>query len=54
LRDRWGYDNLSSGWAPRFDEEAVRRLFIPSAVYLIHVCHVDGFRLNQISSRTSW
>jgi 1,4-alpha-glucan branching enzyme len=46
-----GYiDNLSSGWAPRFSEEAVRQLFISSAAYLVDVCHVDGFRLDQTSS----
>ncbi|WP_220377489.1 alpha-amylase family glycosyl hydrolase [Paraburkholderia sp. BL6669N2] len=46
-----GYiDNLSSGWAPRFDQEAVRQLFISSAAFLVSVCHVDGFRLDQTSS----
>ncbi|WP_233809533.1 alpha-amylase family glycosyl hydrolase [Paraburkholderia sp. HP33-1] len=46
-----GYiDNLSSGWAPRFDVEAVRQLFISSAAFLVSVCHVDGFRLDQTSS----
>jgi 1,4-alpha-glucan branching enzyme len=46
-----GYiDNISTGWAPRFDEEAVRQLFISSAAYLVEVCHVDGFRLDQTSS----
>jgi 1,4-alpha-glucan branching enzyme len=46
-----GYiDNISTGWAPRFDEEAVRQLFISSAAFLVEVCHVDGFRLDQTSS----
>ncbi|MFM0223210.1 alpha-amylase family glycosyl hydrolase [Paraburkholderia dipogonis] len=46
-----GYiDNLSSGWAPRFDVEAVRQIFISSAAFLVSVCHVDGFRLDQTSS----
>ena len=46
-----GYiDNLSSGWAPRFDVEAVRQLFISSAAFLVSVCHIDGFRLDQTSS----
>ncbi|WP_245506655.1 alpha-amylase family glycosyl hydrolase [Rhizobium sp. PP-F2F-G48] len=46
-----GYvDNLSTGWAPRYDEEAVRQLFISSAAFLATVCHIDGFRLDQTSS----
>ncbi len=46
-----GYiDNISTGWGPRFDEEAVRQLFISSAAFLVAVCHVDGFRLDQTSS----
>jgi 1,4-alpha-glucan branching enzyme len=46
-----GYiDNLSSGWAPRYDEEMVRQLFISSAAWLVTTCHVDGFRLDQTSS----
>ena len=46
-----GYiDNISTGWAPRFDEEAVRQLFISSAAFFVSVCHVDGFRLDQTSS----
>jgi 1,4-alpha-glucan branching enzyme len=43
-----GYiDNISSGWAPRFDQEMVRQLFVSSAAMLITECHVDGFRLDQ-------
>ncbi|TAX96752.1 glycosidase [Rhizobium leguminosarum] len=46
-----GYiDNISTGWAPRFHEEAVRQLFISSAAFLVSVCHIDGFRLDQTSS----
>jgi 1,4-alpha-glucan branching enzyme len=46
-----GYiDNISTGWAPRFYEEPVRQLFISSAAFLVSVCHVDGFRLDQTSS----
>jgi 1,4-alpha-glucan branching enzyme len=48
---RGGYiDSISTGWAPRFNEEAVRQLFISSAAFLVDVCHVDGFRLDQTSS----
>jgi 1,4-alpha-glucan branching enzyme len=46
-----GYiDNLSSGWAPRYDVEMVRQLFVSSAAWLVAMCHVDGFRLDQTSS----
>ena len=46
-----GYiDNISSGWAPRFDVEMVRQLFISSAAWFVAMCHVDGFRLDQTSS----
>ncbi|KMZ12173.1 1,4-alpha-glucan (glycogen) branching enzyme, GH-13-type [Candidatus Burkholderia humilis] len=46
-----GYiDNLSSQWTPRYDQEAVRQLFISSAAFLVSVCHIDGFRLDQTSS----
>ena len=46
-----GYiDNISSGWAPRYDDEMVRQIFIGSAAWLMAVCHVDGFRLDQTSS----
>jgi 1,4-alpha-glucan branching enzyme len=43
-----GYiDNGSTGWAPRFDQEMVRQVFISSAVVMAIECHVDGFRLDQ-------
>ena len=46
-----GYiDNQSTGYAPAFDQEMVRKLFISSAVWLVETCHVDGFRLDQTSS----
>ncbi|NLI76621.1 MAG: alpha-amylase, partial [Candidatus Riflebacteria bacterium] len=46
-----GYiDNISSGFAPRFCEEQVRRCFISSAVSLAAEFHVDGFRMDQVTS----
>jgi 1,4-alpha-glucan branching enzyme len=46
-----GYlDNLSTGFAPRFHEEIVRKLFISSAVSLVIDFHVDGFRVDQTTS----
>jgi 1,4-alpha-glucan branching enzyme len=46
-----GYiDNLSTGYAPNYQDEMVRQLFISSAVWLVATCHVDGFRLDQTSS----
>jgi len=46
-----GYiDNLSTGYAPAYDEEMVRQVFISSAAWLVTECHVDGFRLDQTSS----
>lgn len=46
-----GYiDNMSSGFAPRFREEMVRKLFISSAVALVEEFHVDGFRVDQTTS----
>jgi len=42
-----GYlDNGSSGWAPRFWEEHVRRLFTSSAAALLSEFHFDGFRVD--------
>jgi len=42
-----GYvDNGSTGWAPRFSEETVRKMFVSSAVALVHEFHVDGFRVD--------
>jgi 1,4-alpha-glucan branching enzyme len=46
-----GYlDNLSTGFAPRFHEEMVRKLFISSAAALVLDFHVDGFRVDQTTS----
>jgi 1,4-alpha-glucan branching enzyme len=46
-----GYlDNMSSGYAPRYHEEMVRKLFISSAVALVVDFHVDGFRVDQTTS----
>lgn len=42
-----GYlDNYSSGYAPRFWEEMVRKWFISSAVALAEEFHIDGFRVD--------
>jgi 1,4-alpha-glucan branching enzyme len=46
-----GYlDNLSTGYAPRFHDEMVRKLFISSAASLVIDFHVDGFRVDQTTS----
>lgn len=46
-----GYvDNMSTGYAPRYHEEMVRKLFISSAVSLVLDFHVDGFRVDQTTS----
>ncbi len=46
-----GYiDNMSTGYAPRFHEEMVRKLFISSAAMLMREFHIDGFRADQTSS----
>lgn len=50
-----GYiDNMSTGWAPRFWEESVRKLFISSAASLVAEFHVDGFRVDQTTSLHSY
>ena len=42
-----GYiDNGSSGWAPRFWEEKVRKMFTSSAAALVSEFHFDGFRVD--------
>jgi 1,4-alpha-glucan branching enzyme len=42
-----GYiDNGSSGWAPRFWEEPVRKMFTSSAAVLVSEFHFDGFRVD--------
>jgi 1,4-alpha-glucan branching enzyme len=46
-----GYlDNMSTGHAPRYHEELVRKLFISSAVALVQEFHVDGLRVDQTTS----
>lgn len=46
-----GYvDNMSTGYAPRYHEEMVRKLFISSAAALVLDFHVDGFRVDQTTS----
>lgn len=46
-----GYiDNMSTGYAPRFHEEAIRKLFISSAAALLTDFHIDGFRVDQTTS----
>ena len=50
-----GYiDNLSTGYAPRFWDEMVRKVFISSAAQLISEYHVDGFRVDQTTSIHSY
>jgi 1,4-alpha-glucan branching enzyme len=50
-----GYiDNQSTGYAPRFWDEMVRKLFISSAVALALEFRVDGFRLDQTTSIHSY
>ena len=42
-----GYlDNGSSGWAPRFWEEMIRKMFTSSAAALVSEFHFDGFRVD--------
>lgn len=46
-----GYiDNMSTGYAPRYYDEMVRKMFISSAVALMEEFHVDGFRVDQTTS----
>lgn len=46
-----GYvDNDSTGFAPRYHEEMVRKLFISSAVSLVTEFHIDGLRVDQTTS----
>jgi 1,4-alpha-glucan branching enzyme len=50
-----GYiDNMSTGYAPRFWEEIVRKLFISSAAQLVAEFHIDGFRVDQTTSIHSY
>jgi 1,4-alpha-glucan branching enzyme len=46
-----GYvNNGSSGWAPRYCEEQVRRLFASSAAVLVDEFHLDGFRVDLLDA----
>ncbi|HEX9308089.1 MAG TPA: alpha-amylase family glycosyl hydrolase [Anaeromyxobacter sp.] len=46
-----GYvNNGSSGWAPRYSEEQVRRLFASSAAVLLDELHLDGFRVDLLDA----
>ncbi|MEW6162169.1 MAG: alpha-amylase family glycosyl hydrolase [Nitrospirota bacterium] len=50
-----GYiDNMSTGYAPRFYEEMVRKMFISSAAVLVENFHIDGFRIDQTTSIHSY
>lgn len=50
-RGMGGYlDNVSTGFAPRYSDETVRRLLIDSAVVMAEEFHIDGFRVDQTSS----
>src|SRR5262249_14978150 len=54
-QDFGGYvDNMSTGFAPRFYDEMVRKMFISSAVMLMEEFHVDGFRVDQTTSIHSY
>jgi len=46
-----GYvDNGSSGWAPRYWEEQVRRMFTSSVAALLEEFHIDGVRVDLAES----
>ena len=46
-----GYvDNMSTGWAPRYWDPFVRRMFISSLIAHIEEFHIDGFRFDQTTS----
>ncbi len=47
-------DNMSTGFAPRFYDETVRKMFISSAVMLMEEFHIDGFRVDQTTSIHSY
>jgi len=48
---RGGYiENQSTGDAPAYHEEFVRKMFISSAIALLLEFHVDGFRVDQTTS----
>ncbi|MFO1145712.1 MAG: alpha amylase C-terminal domain-containing protein [Rhodospirillales bacterium] len=45
---------MSTGYAPRFWDETVRKMFISSAAALLMEFHVDGFRVDQTTSIHSY
>lgn len=47
-------DNMSTGYAPRYWDEIVRKMFISSAAALVTEFHVDGFRVDQTTSIHSY
>ncbi len=50
-----GYiDNMSTGYAPRYSEEIVRKMFISSAASIMNEFHVDAFRVDQTTSIHSY
>lgn len=50
-RGTGGYvDNVSTGWAPRYHEAFIRKMFAGMALTLIEEFHVDGFRVDQTTS----
>jgi 1,4-alpha-glucan branching enzyme len=50
-RGQGGYvDNLSTGWAPRYWEPMVRRMFVSSLITLVSEFKIDGFRFDQTTS----
>jgi 1,4-alpha-glucan branching enzyme len=50
-----GYiDNMSTGYAPRYWDEMVRKLFTSAAAQLVSEFHLDGFRVDQTTSIHSY
>ncbi|HEX2061125.1 MAG TPA: alpha-amylase family glycosyl hydrolase, partial [Thermoanaerobaculia bacterium] len=47
-------DNESTGYAPRYWQEFVRKMFISSAVMLVEELHIDGLRVDQTTSIRSY
>jgi len=47
-------DNMSTGYAPRYWDEMVRKMFISSAAQLVSEFHLDGFRVDQTTSIHSY
>jgi 1,4-alpha-glucan branching enzyme len=45
---------MSTGYAPRYYEEMIRKMFISSAVALAEEFHIDGFRVDQTTSMHSY